>query len=97
MEKRELKTCCHNTFILIMQKVTGEAYLMQRLRAKTPEVPHHVWILQMSLRVPLLAMDEGRKLICPEVEEEKEKKINKDKAVRSLRKKKIYCHTLPAK
>jgi len=41
---------------------------MQRLRAKTPEVPHHVWVLQMSLRVPLLTMDEGWKLICPEVE-----------------------------
>lgn len=39
---------------------------MQRLRAKTPEIPHHVRVPQMSLRVPLLAMDEGRKLICPE-------------------------------
>lgn len=62
---------------------------MQRLGAKTPEVPHHVWILQMSLRIPLLAMDEGGKLICPEVEKEKErkKKKKKDKAVRSLKKK----------
>lgn len=56
-------------FLIIQNKVKGEPYLMQRLRAKTPEVPHHVWILQMSLRVPLLAMDEGWKLICPEVEE----------------------------
>lgn len=51
---------------------------MQRLRAKTPEVPHHVWILQMSLRVPLLAMNEGRKLIGPEggrKEKEEKKKF----------------------
>lgn len=61
-------------FLIIQNEVTGEAYLMQRLRPKAPEVPHHVWILQMSLRVPLLAMDEGWKLICPEVKEEKEKK-----------------------
>lgn len=60
--------------LIIQNKVTGEAYLMQRLREKTPEVPHHVWILQMSLRVPLLGMDEGWKLICPDVEEEKKKK-----------------------
>lgn len=52
---------------------------MQRLGAKTPEVPHHVWILQMSLRIPLLAMDEGGKLICPEVEKEKERKKKKKK------------------
>lgn len=61
-------------YLIIQNKVTGEAYLMQRLRAKTPEVPDHVWILQMSLRVPLLAMDEGWKLICPEVEEKKKEK-----------------------
>lgn len=66
-KKRLKKIWCHNTIFLIIQKeVKGEAYLMQRLRAKTPEVPHHVWILQVSLRVPLLAMDEGWKLICPE-------------------------------
>lgn len=53
---------------------------MQRLRAKTPEVPHHVWILQMSLRVPLLAMDEGRKLIGPEGER-KEKRRRKKSSV----------------
>lgn len=51
----------------------------------------------MSLRVPLLGMDEGWKLICPDVEEEKKKKKEmKDKAVRSLKKKISYCHTLPA-
>lgn len=83
IENTELKNCCHNMiFLIIPNKVTGEAYLMQRLRPKTPEVPHHVCILQMSLRVPLLAMDEGWELICSDAEEEKEKK-KEIKAVRS--------------
>lgn len=60
---------------------------MQGLRPKTPEVPHHVCILQMSLRVPLLAMDEGWKLICPEAEEEKEEKKKKRQSCKSTEKK----------
>lgn len=35
---------------------------MQRLWTQTPEVPHHVGVLQVSLRISLLGMDEGWKL-----------------------------------
>lgn len=35
---------------------------MQRLGAQAPEVPDHVWVLQVRLRVSLLAVDEGREL-----------------------------------
>ena len=35
---------------------------MQRLRAQAPEVPDHVRILQVRLRVSLLTVDKGRKL-----------------------------------
>ena len=35
---------------------------MQRLRTQAPEVPDHVRILQVRLRVSLLAVDKGRKL-----------------------------------
>ena len=37
-------------------------HLMQRLGTKAPEVPDHVWVLQVRLRVSLLAVDEGWKL-----------------------------------
>lgn len=45
---------------------------MQRLGAQAPEVPDHVRILQVRLRVSLLTVDKGRKL-----KTEKEKKIQK--------------------
>lgn len=35
---------------------------MQRLRTQTPEIPDHIRILQVRLRVSLLAVDKGRKL-----------------------------------
>lgn len=35
---------------------------MQRLGAQAPEVPDHVGILQVCLRVSLLTMDKGWKL-----------------------------------
>lgn len=35
---------------------------MQRLGQQAPEVPDHVWVLQVRLRVSLLAVDEGREL-----------------------------------
>jgi hypothetical protein len=38
------------------------SHLMERLGTKTPEVPDHVRILQVSLWVSLLAMDKGWKL-----------------------------------
>lgn len=38
------------------------SYLMQTLRPQAPEVPHHVRVLHVGLRVPLLGVDEGREL-----------------------------------
>lgn len=39
-----------------------QPYLVQRFRTQTPEVPNHIRILQVRLRIPLLGVDEGRKL-----------------------------------
>lgn len=38
------------------------SYLMETLRPQTPEVPHHVRVLQVGLRITLLRMDEGWEL-----------------------------------
>lgn len=35
---------------------------MQRLWTQAPKVPHHVRVLQVSLRISLLRVDEGWKL-----------------------------------
>lgn len=35
---------------------------MQTLRPQTPEVPHHVRVFQVGLRIALLGVDEGREL-----------------------------------
>ena len=35
---------------------------METLRPQTPEVPDHVRVLHVGLRITLLGMDEGRKL-----------------------------------
>lgn len=35
---------------------------MQTLRPQAPEVPHHVGVFHVGLRVTLLAVDEGREL-----------------------------------
>ncbi len=46
---------CKSGFLLLL-------YLVQWFRTQTPEVPNHIRILQVSLRIPLLRVDEGRKL-----------------------------------
>lgn len=38
------------------------SYLMQTLRPQAPEVPHHVRVFHVGLRVTLLGVDEGREL-----------------------------------
>lgn len=40
----------------------SSSYLMQTLRPQAPEVPHHVGVFHVGLRVTLLAVDEGREL-----------------------------------
>lgn len=59
--QRLLSKAAYNTETL-HDKMTLEAYLMERFGPEAPEVPHHVRVFEVGLGVALLGVDEGRKL-----------------------------------